>query len=103
MMSTFDVQRDPPLAHARAIANGISRSKQARWHAPAWAMGGKVCRSMSLGISMSHPSCRPSDGAEADMKDENLFRFQTLDIYRAARELAQRVHCARIRDRELRD
>ena len=37
------------------------------------------------------------------MNAEHLFRFQTLDIYRAARELAQRVHCARIRDRELRD
>jgi hypothetical protein len=37
------------------------------------------------------------------MKDEHLFRFQTLDIYRVARELAQRVHFARIRDRELRD
>jgi len=32
------------------------------------------------------------------MNAEHLFRFQTLDIYRAARELAQRVHCARIRD-----
>ena len=37
------------------------------------------------------------------MKDENLFRFQALDIYQVARELAQRVHAARIRDRELRD
>ena len=37
------------------------------------------------------------------MKDENLFRFQKLDVYRVARELAQRVHEARIRDRELRD
>ena len=58
---------------------------------------------MSWGSSMSQHSCRPSDGAEADMNAEHLFRFQTLDIYRAARELAQRVHCARIRDRELRD
>jgi len=37
------------------------------------------------------------------MKTENLFRFQNLDCYRVARELAQRVHTARIRDRELRD
>jgi four helix bundle protein len=37
------------------------------------------------------------------MNDEHLFRFQTLDVYRVARELAQRVHVARIRDRELRD
>ena len=40
---------------------------------------------------------------EVDMKTENLFRFQNLDCYRVARELAQRVHTARIRDRELRD
>ena len=37
------------------------------------------------------------------MNHENLFPFQTLDIYRATRELALRVHQARIRDRELRD
>src|SRR5947207_15866685 len=37
------------------------------------------------------------------MKTENLFAFQNLDCYRVARELAQRVHDARIRDRELRD
>src|SRR3979409_606913 len=37
------------------------------------------------------------------MENENLFRFQRLHIDRAARELAQRVHGARIRDRELRD
>ena len=37
------------------------------------------------------------------MNDENLFRFQALDIYRAARELARLVHEAKIRDRELRD
>ena len=37
------------------------------------------------------------------MKTENFFRFQNLDCYRVARELAQRVHQARIRDRELRD
>ena len=42
-------------------------------------------------------------GEEADMKTENLFPFQKLDIYRAARELAKAVHEARIRDRELRD
>jgi len=29
--------------------------------------------------------------------------FQSLDIYRVARELARRVHAAKIRDRELRD
>ena len=37
------------------------------------------------------------------MNHENLFPFQTLDIYSATRELALRVHQARIRDRELRD
>ena len=37
------------------------------------------------------------------MKDSNLFRFQQLDVYRAARELARLVHVSRIRDRELRD
>ena len=37
------------------------------------------------------------------MKTENLFAFQNLDCYRVARELAQRVHTVRIRDRELRD
>jgi four helix bundle protein len=30
-------------------------------------------------------------------------KFQTLDVYCVARELARRVHEARIRDRELRD
>src|SRR3954462_11674635 len=53
---------------------------------------------------MSHGSCRPPRrGEEADMNHENLFPFQTLDIYSATRELALRVHQARIRDRELRD
>ena len=37
------------------------------------------------------------------MKTENLFPFQKLDVYRAARELARAVHEAKIRDRELRD
>src|SRR6266487_5145544 len=37
------------------------------------------------------------------MKTENLFPFQKLDVYIAARELGERVHKARIRDRELRD
>ena len=37
------------------------------------------------------------------MKTENLFPFQQLDVYRAARELAGRVEAAKIRDRELRD
>src|SRR6266852_8644165 len=37
------------------------------------------------------------------MKTENFFAFQNLDCYRVARELAKRVHHARIRDRELRD
>ena len=32
-----------------------------------------------------------------------LFPFQTLDAYRVAREIARRVHGAKIRDRELRD
>ena len=37
------------------------------------------------------------------MNDEMLFPFQKLDAYRVARELARRVHAAKIRDRELRD
>ena len=37
------------------------------------------------------------------MNNEMLFPFQTLDAYRVARELARRVHAAKIRDRELRD
>ncbi len=32
-----------------------------------------------------------------------LLPFQRLDVYRAAKELARRVHLARIRDAELRD
>ncbi len=34
---------------------------------------------------------------------DNLLRFQHLDIYRAARDLAAVVHAARISDAELRD
>jgi four helix bundle protein len=37
------------------------------------------------------------------MNDDNLFPFQRLDCYRVAREIAVRVHAARIRDAELRD
>jgi four helix bundle protein len=37
------------------------------------------------------------------MKTENLFPFQRLDVYCAAREMARRVEAAKIRDRELRD
>jgi four helix bundle protein len=37
------------------------------------------------------------------MANENMFRFQQLDIYRAALELATVVHQARIGDAELRD
>jgi four helix bundle protein len=37
------------------------------------------------------------------MNQQHLFPFQKLDAYRVARELARRVHEARIRDRELRD
>ena len=37
------------------------------------------------------------------MNNERLFPFQTLDAYQVARELARRVHTAKIRDRELRD
>jgi four helix bundle protein len=37
------------------------------------------------------------------MNQQHLFPFQKLDAYRVARELAQRVHTAKIRDRELRD
>ena len=40
---------------------------------------------------------------EVDMNNEILFPFQNLDAYRVARELARRVHAAKIRDRELRD
>ena len=37
------------------------------------------------------------------MNNEMLFPFQRLDAYGVARELARRVHGAKIRDRELRD
>ena len=37
------------------------------------------------------------------MDDNRRFPFQELDVYRAARELAARVHKAAIRDAELRD
>ena len=37
------------------------------------------------------------------MAEKNLFAFQQLDIYVAARELAALVHSARIADAELRD
>ena len=37
------------------------------------------------------------------MNQQHLFPFQNLDAYRVARELARRVHEAKIRDRELRD
>ena len=35
--------------------------------------------------------------------DDGLLSFQRLDVYRASKELAQRVEQARIRDAELRD
>ena len=37
------------------------------------------------------------------METDNLFPFQTLDVYVAAKELARRVHQAKIADAELRD
>ena len=37
------------------------------------------------------------------MNDDNRLPFQRLDVYRAAKELAKRVHEASIRDSELRD
>ncbi len=37
------------------------------------------------------------------MQNDRRFPFQELDVYRAARELATRVHRAAIRDAELRD
>ena len=37
------------------------------------------------------------------MVNEHLLPHQKLDVYRVARELARRVHAAKIRDRELRD
>ena len=37
------------------------------------------------------------------MENDNAFAFQKLDVYIAARELAARVHRARIGDAELRD
>ena len=37
------------------------------------------------------------------MNNQHLFPFQNLDAYRAAKELARRVHASKIRDRELRD
>jgi four helix bundle protein len=40
---------------------------------------------------------------EVDMKTENLLPFQKLDIYIAAKQFAQLVQSANLRDRELRD
>ena len=37
------------------------------------------------------------------MNDEQLLPFQRLDAYKVAKELARRVHEAKIRDAELRD
>src|SRR6185295_9060153 len=37
------------------------------------------------------------------MTNEHLLPHQKLDVYRVARELARRVHAAKIRDRALRD
>jgi len=37
------------------------------------------------------------------MTNDHLLPHQKLDVYRVARELARRVHAAKIRDRELRD
>jgi len=37
------------------------------------------------------------------MHDDGLLSFQRLDVYRASKQLAQRVEQARIRDTELRD
>jgi four helix bundle protein len=37
------------------------------------------------------------------MNDDNQFPFQRLDCYRVAREMAVRIHEAKIRDAELRD
>jgi four helix bundle protein len=37
------------------------------------------------------------------MNNDTLLPFQRLDVYQAAKELARRVHQARIRDAELRD
>ncbi len=37
------------------------------------------------------------------MENDNRFRFQKLDVYVAAKELARRIHLARIADAELRD
>jgi four helix bundle protein len=37
------------------------------------------------------------------MNNDTLLAFQRLDVYKAAKELARRVHEARIRDAELRD
>jgi four helix bundle protein len=37
------------------------------------------------------------------MNDDNQFPFQRLDCYRVAREMAVRIHEARIKDAELRD
>src|SRR5512138_1798660 len=54
-------------------------------------------------LSQRRSSCSPRGlGEEARMTNE-LFAFQRLDIYGAARELAAVVHRARIADAELRD
>ena len=38
-----------------------------------------------------------------DQAKQNQMRFQTLDSYRVAKEIAKLVHLAKIRDNELRD
>src|SRR5580765_361130 len=66
--------------------------------------GGHSSRSASLIRAMSVGSFDlPSTLRGGRMNQQHLFPFQNLDAYRVARELARRVHTAKIRDRELRD
>jgi four helix bundle protein len=88
--STFDLdpdldRRDPPLAHARAIARRIRRCEDLAMARACMARGGHEGRPTRI------------------LVNEHLLPHQKLDVYRVARELALRVHAAKIRDRELRD
>src|SRR6266536_2457191 len=60
-------------------------------------------RRVWLGRCLIVHSTSRQGGGGGRMNNQHLFRFQLLDIYRVARELARRVHDAKIRDRELRD
>jgi four helix bundle protein len=47
--------------------------------------------------------CCANSGSQEDAEDDGRLPFQRLDCYVIAREIAARVHLAKISDRELRD